>query len=87
MTTHLSLFEEFMLQFTTLKNVAKGDPARVSNFLKESQAIMNAVDAMESFLLRTDFERRVFHGPVKHFPQVPEKLSWLGMNIVRIGLR
>ena len=78
MTTHLSLFEEFMLRFSTLKNAAKGDPSRVSVFHKESQAISEAVNAMESFLLRTDFERRVFHGSVKHFPQVPPtfELVW-----------
>ena len=75
MTTHLSLFDEFMLHFTTLKNAAKGDPSRISSFHKDSQAIKDAVDAMERFLLRSDFERRVFHGPVKYFSQVPEKLE------------
>jgi hypothetical protein len=70
-TTELSLFEEFMLRFATLKNVAKGHPSRVSNFYKESKTIRNAVEAMESFLVRNDFERSVFHGPKKHFPHVP----------------
>jgi hypothetical protein len=70
-TPELSLFEEFMLHFATLKNVAKGDPSRVSIFYKESKTIRNAVEAMESFLLSNDFERSVFHGPLKLFPHVP----------------
>ena len=70
-TTELSLFEEFMLRFATLKNVAKGDPSRVSIFYQESKTIRDAVEAMESFLVRNDFERSVFHGPLKHFPHVP----------------
>jgi hypothetical protein len=71
MTTNLSLFEEFLVHFETLKSAAKGDPHRISNFREDSQAIRDAVGAMETFLLRTDFERRVFHGAKKHFAQVP----------------
>jgi hypothetical protein len=70
-TPEPSLFEEFMLHFATLKNVTKGDPSRVSIFYKQSKTIRDAVEAMESFLLSNDFERSVFHGPLKHFPHVP----------------
>jgi hypothetical protein len=75
MMIKLSPFEEFMLRFTTLKEAAKGDPSRVSNFYEESQDIREAVKGMYAFLLHSDFERRVFHGSDKHFPQVPPKFE------------
>jgi hypothetical protein len=39
------------------------------NFYNESQALKGSVRAVQSFLMRADFERRVFHGPRKHFGQ------------------
>jgi hypothetical protein len=62
MLTNLSLFDEFLLHLQTLRNAAKGEPRRVVTFYDESQAVRDAVIAMRSFLARTDFERRVFHG-------------------------
>jgi hypothetical protein len=78
MPKHLSLFEEFLLYFETLKSVAKGEPCRVVTFSNESQAIKNAVNALQTFLVSTDFERRVFHGPRKLLAQVPEhfEIAW-----------
>jgi hypothetical protein len=66
-----STFEEFLLHFTTLKNITNGDPQRISSFYRESESIRDAVKEMETFLRLTDFARVVFHGPHKHFVRVP----------------
>jgi hypothetical protein len=71
MRTRLSAFEEFVALLENLKSAAHDSPERLVGFFDQSEAIRRAVQAFETFLRRTDFERRVFYGPRKHFGQVP----------------
>ena len=59
----LSLTEQFLVRFNTLRAAANNDPERVLRFgYKNSKAIRDALDGLHNFLARADFERRVFHG-------------------------
>jgi len=69
MSHQISEFEQFLLLFNQLQATA-GTPSRFKTFYSESAPIRRAGDALESFLMRTDFERKKFHGP-KRFLQVP----------------
>jgi hypothetical protein len=71
MATRLNGFEQFLVRFETLISSAKGEPARVKVFWDQSPTIRDAADALDAFLYATDFERRVFHGPRKYWPQAP----------------
>ena len=71
MTTRLNSFEQFILLFEAVKRAAKDNPRQLRNFYDESNTIREAVDGLRFWLMRMDFERRVFHGSRKHFPQVP----------------
>jgi hypothetical protein len=62
MAPGLTLSEEFILLFNNLKEAAGNSPERVSVFYKDSRAIRDALHALLDFLVRTDLERRVFHG-------------------------
>lgn len=62
MAAGLSLTEEFLVLFNTVKEAAGNNPQRVRTFYKESKAIRDALDALHGFLAKADFERRVFHG-------------------------
>lgn len=73
MTTRLNPFEEFLVRFGALEHAALGEPARVRTFWDQHAPIREAADALETFLYVADFERRVFHGPRKHWPQVPDQ--------------
>ena len=71
MRARLNAFEEFVALFENVKSAAHGSPERLVGFFDESEAMRRAADALESFLMIKDFERHVFHGPRKHFRQVP----------------
>jgi hypothetical protein len=73
LTTKPNEFEQFMMLFGALKHEA-GTPRRLATFHDESANLQNAVRQFESFLWRTDFERRVFAAK-KVFKQVPEKFE------------
>lgn len=73
MQTKSTEFEQFLLLFGQLKATA-GTAARLTTFYAESAPIRRAVSALESFLMRSDFERRVFHGR-KQFKQVPSSFD------------
>jgi hypothetical protein len=70
MSTRPSAFEQFMTLFRELKRIA-GTPQRLVTFYDESSELQSAIQNLESFLLRTDFERRAFAGR-KLFRQVPD---------------
>jgi hypothetical protein len=57
----LSLTEQFIALFNNLKEAA-GTPERMRIFYKDSKAIRSAFHALDEFLARTDFERRVIYG-------------------------
>jgi hypothetical protein len=71
MGDRLSPFEEFILLFNNMKAAVKDSPRRLHSFYDESKEIKDATRAFQFFLLETDFERRVFHGPRKLFVQAP----------------
>ena len=71
MENRLTVFEQFLLLFKNLQNASRGDPERIKTFYSRSQQLQETVDSFESFLLRTDFERRVFFGKQKHHDRVP----------------
>ncbi len=71
MTTRLNSFEQFILLFEAVKRAAKDNPQQLRNSYDESNTIREAVDGLRFWLMRMDFERRVFHGSRKNFPQVP----------------
>src|SRR5262249_46548705 len=75
MTQRPSPFDQFIAFFENLKAAAKGNPRTLVTFYDKSEAIHQAADALESFLRRTDFERRMFHGPRKRFAQVPDQFE------------
>ena len=71
MSTRLTAFEQFIVLFKDMKRAAKDSPQRLKNFYRESDTVRQTTENLLSWLCRTDFERRVFHGPRKHFAQVP----------------
>jgi hypothetical protein len=70
MAAGLSLTEEFLVLFNSLKAAAGNNPARVQTFYKQNKGIREAVDALHGFLARTDMERRVFHGRKVIVPRI-----------------
>lgn len=78
MAARLSLFEEFVVLFNNLKSAVKDSPKRLVTFYSESKESSKAVKEFQNFLLETDFERRVFHGPEKLFVQTPPvfEIAW-----------
>jgi hypothetical protein len=70
MITRPNEFEEFMMLFNAVKHQA-GTPLRLVTFFDTQVKMREAVKQLESWLLRTDFERRVFAGR-KIFRQVPD---------------
>jgi hypothetical protein len=62
MASGLSLTEQFLVLFNALKVAAGNNPERVRVFYTQSEAIRDALRALNAFLEGTDLERRVFHG-------------------------
>jgi hypothetical protein len=58
----LSASEEFMVLFNRLKEATAGNPERVRVFYNQSEAIRDALKALNAFLIRTDLERRLSLG-------------------------
>jgi hypothetical protein len=77
MTTRPNEFEQFMMLFRALKQKA-GMPQRLVNFHDASADLQDLVRELESFLFRTDFERRKF-GDRKIHEQVPAgfEIDWM----------
>jgi hypothetical protein len=75
MVAGLRLTEQFILLFNNLKNAAGGNPQRVRTFYKDSELIRRSLHALDTFLDKTDLERRVFHGPQKLILQVPAEFE------------
>lgn len=71
MAAGLSPTEEFLVLFNTLKQAAGNNPERVPWLYKGSKATREAVVALQRFLERTDFERRIFHGRKIVVPRAP----------------
>jgi hypothetical protein len=69
MATRPNEFEQFMLLFNDLKRIAEM-PQRPVTFHDAHAGLQDAVRKLQSWLLRTDFERRKFAGQ-KLFQQVP----------------
>jgi len=61
MAAGLTLSEQFIALFNSLKEAAGNSPERVPVFYKDSKAIREALGALHNFLERTDLERRAFH--------------------------
>lgn len=77
MKARTSIFEQFMLLFEEVKRHSGGEPTRIKVFYKEHNELRRAVDALYTFMMRTDFERRVFHGKKKYHSSVPREFSKL----------
>jgi hypothetical protein len=59
----LSLSEQFIALFNNLKQAAGGNPERARIFYNQSEAIRDALKALNTFLVRTDLEGRLSRGP------------------------
>jgi hypothetical protein len=66
-----SQFEEFLALFEAARVAARHEPKRLRTFYNQSSALRESIEALDGFMIRTDFERRVFHGRQKAFSQVP----------------
>jgi hypothetical protein len=73
MLTRPNAFEEFMMLFNALKHQA-GTPQRLVTFFDTHPNMQEAVQQLDYWLLRTDFQRRVFTGK-KIFRQVPDRFE------------
>lgn len=71
MTARLSPFGEFVALFNNVKYAAGNSPERFEIKYRNNELVRQAYDALQNFLHRYDFERQVFHGRRKQFPQIP----------------
>jgi len=75
MPTHISIFEQFMILFHEVKRCSGFEPSRIKTLYNQHADLKKAVDLLTTFLLRSDFKRRVFHGNRKYHKSVPVQFS------------
>ena len=72
MNSTISVFEQFLRLFGSLKRTTGGTPSRINAFYLQNQKIKAAADELYFFLLETDFEDQIFRGTAKQFSPVPQ---------------
>ncbi|MBZ0214934.1 MAG: hypothetical protein K8F25_00135, partial [Fimbriimonadaceae bacterium] len=72
MATMSKPFAQFLSFFGAVRNAAGDDPRKIAAFYGQHKGLTNAVDSFRTFMHLSDFERRIFHGDKKFFPQVPD---------------